>query len=39
MNLDLETDTIIDVINGLDLGDDGFLNKKTVYKMSEYNDR
>lgn len=39
MNLDLETDTIIDVINGLDLGNDGFLNKKTVYKMSEYNDR
>lgn len=39
MNLDLPCNTIIDVINGLKLGDDGFLNKKTVYKMSEYNDR
>ena len=39
MNLDLSSDTILDVINGLSLGNDGFLNKKTVYKMSEYNDR
>ena len=39
MNLDLSTAEIDDIINGKTFGNDGFLNKKTVYKMSEYNDR
>ena len=39
MNLDLSIDQIDKIINGEPFGNDGFLNKKTVYKMSEYNDR
>ena len=38
-NLDLEPSKIIDIINGEDYGNDGFLYKKTTYKMSEYDDR
>ena len=39
LNLDLDTNTIKDVLEGESLGNDGFLNKKTVYRMSEYTDR
>lgn len=39
MNLDLKPEEVIEIINGKDFGDDGFLNKKTVYRMSEYTDR
>ena len=38
-NLDLPTNEIIDIINGKEYGNDGFLNKKTTYKMKEYDDR
>lgn len=38
-NLDMEPSEVIDIINGAHFGDEGFLNKKTVYKMAEYNDR
>ena len=38
-NLDLEPSKIIDIINGEEYGNDGFLFKKTTYKMSEYDDR
>lgn len=38
-NLDLVPEEIIEIINGKTFGNDGFLNKKTVYKMSEYTDR
>ena len=38
-NLDLEPSKIIDIINGEQFGNDGFLYKKTTYKMSEYDDR
>ena len=31
--------SIEEILNGASFGNDGFLNKKTVYKMSEYNDR
>lgn len=36
MNLDLPTKDIDEVINGKMLGNDGFWNKKTVYKLSDY---
>lgn len=39
LNLDLDTTTIKDVLEGKNIGNDGFLNKKTVYRMSEYTDR
>lgn len=35
-NLDLSVDEIKNVLEGSKFGDDGFLNKKTVYKMAEY---
>jgi hypothetical protein len=38
-NLDLPINEIIDIINGKEYGNDGFLNKKTTYKMKEYDDR
>jgi hypothetical protein len=38
-NLDLPVNEIIDIINGKEYGNDGFLNKKTTYKMKEYDDR
>lgn len=39
MNLDLNPNDLEEILNGKSFGNDGFLNKKTVYKMSEYNDR
>lgn len=39
MNLDLNPNNLEEILNGKSFGNDGFLNKKTVYKMSEYNDR
>ena len=39
LNLDLDTNTIKDVLEGKTIGNDGFLNKKTVNRMSEYTDR
>lgn len=39
MNLDLTVEEIKDILDGKEFGNDGFLNKKTVYRMSEYNDR
>ena len=39
MNLDLDVNKIESILDGETFGNDGFLNKKTVYKMSEYNDR
>lgn len=38
-NIDKSPSEIINIINGKNIGNDGFLNKKTVYKMSEYTDR
>ncbi len=38
-NLDLTVDKINSILEGEDFGNDGFLNKKTVYRMSEYTDR
>ena len=38
-NLDLSIDEIKNIIDGRPFGNDGFLNKKTVYRMSEYTDR
>lgn len=35
-NLDLSVDEIKNILEGSKFGDDGFLNKKTVYKMAEY---
>ena len=39
LNLDLTPSEIEEVLNGKEYGNDGFLNKKTTYKMSEYDDR
>lgn len=39
LNLDLKPNQIKDIIEGKTFGNDGFLNKKTVYKMSEYDDK
>ena len=39
MNKDLSPDKINSVLDGESFGNDGFLNKKTTYKMSEYDDR
>lgn len=39
LNLDLSKEEVSEILNGKEFGDDGFLNKKTVYRMSEYNDR
>lgn len=39
LNLDLSVEKIDEIINGAPFGNDGFLNKKTVYKMSEYDDK
>ena len=39
LNLDLDIETITKVLDGEPLGNDGFLNKRTVYRMSEYTDR
>ncbi len=38
-NSDLSTNEVIDIINGKEYGNDGFLYKKTTYKMKEYDDR
>lgn len=38
LNKDLSVESIKDILNGASFGNDGFLNKKTVYRMSEYND-
>ena len=38
-NLDLSVIDIKDILEGKPYGNDGFLNKKTVYRMSEYTDR
>jgi hypothetical protein len=38
-NLDLPVDKMISILDGEEYGNDGFLNKKTVYRMSEYTDR
>lgn len=35
-NLDLSVDEIKNILEGGKFGNDGFLNKKTVYKMAEY---
>lgn len=39
MNLDLKPRDIEKILKGESCGDSGFLDKKTVYRMSEYNDR
>ncbi len=39
LNLDLDVNSISKVLDGESMGNDGFLNKKTVYRMSEYTDR
>ncbi len=39
LNIDLDIQIIKDILDGKDFGNDGFLNKKTVYRMSEYDDR
>lgn len=39
LNQDLESDKIKSILEGVDFGNTGFLNKKTVYRMSEYDDR
>ena len=39
LNLDLDANKMIDIINGESFGNDGFLYKKTTYKMNEYDDR
>lgn len=39
LNLDLKPSDIKKIIEGASFGNDGFLNKKTVYKMSEYDDK
>lgn len=36
LNLDLSVGEIKDVIDGKNYGDDGFLNKKTVFKLEDY---
>ena len=38
-NLDLKPSEVKEILEGKPFGDTGFLNKKTVYKMSEYTDR
>lgn len=39
LNLDLKPQDIKEIIDGKEFGNSGFLNKKTVYKMSEYDDK
>ena len=39
LNQDLSIFDISSIINGNSFGNSGFLNKKTVYRMSEYDDR
>ena len=39
LNQDLKPSKIDAILKGEPFGNDGFLNKKTVYRMSEYNDR
>lgn len=39
LNLDLNQSEIKEIIDGKEFGNSGFLNKKTVYKMSEYDDK
>ena len=39
LNLDLSIETVKEVLDGIPYGNDGFLNKRTVYRMSEYTDR
>lgn len=39
LNLDKTPQEIDEILKGKQIGNDGFLNKKTVYKMSEYDDR
>lgn len=38
-NLDNSPEYIEEILKGKEVGDTGFLNKKTVYKMSQYDDR
>lgn len=39
LNQDLRPREIKEILNGKSFGNTGFLNKKTVYRMSEYDDR
>lgn len=39
LNQNLKIDEIKEILEGKPFGSSGFLNKKTVYRMSEYNDR
>lgn len=39
LNQDLSVDKISSILDGENFGNTGFLNKKTVYRMSEYDDR
>lgn len=39
LNLDLLPEEIDEIISGKEFGNQGFLHKKTVYKMSEYDDK
>ena len=39
LNLDFSVSKISEIINGLSIGNDGFLNKKTVYKLADYGDK
>ncbi|MCH5166366.1 MAG: U32 family peptidase [Erysipelotrichales bacterium] len=39
LNQDLSVIDIKEILEGKEFGNTGFLNKKTVYRMSEYNDR
>lgn len=39
LNQDLSAKSIKEILDGAPYGNDGFLNKKTVYRMSEYDDR
>ena len=39
LNLDFSVSKIKEIIDGLPIGDDGFLYKKTVYKLADYGDK
>ena len=36
LNLDLSVEEINDILNGKEFGNEGFLNKKTVFKLEDY---
>lgn len=38
-NQDLSVSKIKEILDGAEFGDDGFLNKKTVYQLKDYKDR